>query len=171
MRLLRILGWTVGGLVVLVGVLFAGLQTPPGKALVAAFVSSDDIRIEGVSGFIPVDLRVEKVEMRDKKGVWLNVSDARVSWSFTSLFTGRVRIEQILANKVEVLRPPEPTDEKTQKAATNTGINVPLGVDLRMLAIDDLHVGAALGAMFGGLGCDLTHVGRGLVPLGQGGVG
>ena len=48
MRWLRILGWTVGGLVVLVGVLFAGLQTPPGKALVAAVVSSDDIRIEGV---------------------------------------------------------------------------------------------------------------------------
>ena len=100
MRWLRILGWTIGGLVVLVGVLFAGLQTPPGKALVAAFVSSDDIRIEGVSGFIPVDLRVATVEMRDKKGVWLNVSDARVTWSFTSLFSGRVRIEQILANKV-----------------------------------------------------------------------
>ena len=79
MRWLRILGWTVGGLVVLVGLLFAGLQTPPGKALIAAVVSSDGITVEGVSGFIPVDLRVAKIEMRDKKGVWLNVSDARVS--------------------------------------------------------------------------------------------
>ncbi|HEY2870301.1 MAG TPA: translocation/assembly module TamB domain-containing protein [Reyranella sp.] len=147
MRWLRILGWTVGGLVVLVCALFAGLQTPPGKALVAAVVSSDDIRIEGVSGFIPVDLRVAKIAMRDKKGVWLSLSDARVSWSFSSLFTGRVRIEEIQARQVEVLRPPEPTDEKTQKAATNTGINVPLGVDLRSLAIDDLHIGAPLGGV------------------------
>jgi translocation and assembly module TamB len=147
MRWGRVLAWTVGGIVVLAGALFAGLQTPPGKALVAAVVSSDDIKIEGVSGFIPVDLQVAKVEMRDKKGVWLSLSDARVSWSFSSLFTGRVHVEQITAKQVEVLRPPEPTDEKTQKAATHTGINVPLGVDLDRLAIDDLHVGAALGGV------------------------
>jgi translocation and assembly module TamB len=85
--------------------------------------------------------------MRDKKGVWLSLSEARVSWSFLSLFSGRVRIEEIQARQVEVLRPPEPTDEKTQKAATTTGINVPLGVDLGSLAIDDLHVGAALGGV------------------------
>src|SRR5690349_16783760 len=119
MRWLRILGWTVGGLVLLAGILFAGLQTPPGKALLAGFVSSDDIRIEGVSGFIPVDLRIAKIEMRDKKGVWLSVSDAQVRWSFTSLFSGRVRIEHILAKTAEVLRPPEPSDKETQKAATH----------------------------------------------------
>jgi translocation and assembly module TamB len=143
----RALAWTGGGLVVLLGGLFAGLQTPPGKALVAAVASSDSIKVEGIGGFIPVDLRVAKIELRDRKGVWLSLSDARVNWSFSSLFTGRVRIEEATARQVEVLRPPQPSDEETKEAVTNTGIHIPLGVDLGMLSIDDLHVGAELGGV------------------------
>jgi translocation and assembly module TamB len=147
MRWLRILGWTAGGLVLAAGALVAGLQTPPGKALVAAVASSDSIKVEGVGGFIPVDLHVARVEMRDRKGVWLSLSDARIKWSFTSLFTGRVRIEEIAARQIEVLRPPQPSDEKTKEAVTNTGIHVPLGVDLASLSVADLHVGAELGGV------------------------
>lgn len=147
MRWGRLLAWTAGGLVVVVAGLFAGLQTPPGKALIAAVASSDSVKIEGIGGFIPVELQVAKIELRDKKGVWLSVSDARVNWSFRSLFTGRVRIEELAAKQIEVLRPPQPSDEKTKEAVTNTGIDVPLGVDLAALSIDDLHVGAELGGV------------------------
>ena len=143
----RALAWTGGGLIVVLAGLFAGLQTPPGKALVAAVASSDSIKVEGIGGFIPVDLRVAKIELRDKKGVWLSLSDARVNWSFSSLLTGRVRIEEVAARQVEVLRPPQPSDEETKEAVTNTGIHIPLGVDLGMLSIDDLHVGAELGGV------------------------
>ena len=45
MRWLRILGWTVGGLVVALVLAFAGLQTPPGLRTVAASVSSSDLTI------------------------------------------------------------------------------------------------------------------------------
>lgn len=147
MRWGRTLAWTAGGIVVAGAGLFAGLQTPPGAALVAAVASSDSIKVEGISGFIPVDVRVAKIELRDKKGVWLSLTDTRVSWSFTSLFTGRVRIEQASARQVEVLRPPEPTDEDTTAAVTDNRISVPLGVDLAKLSVDDLHVGAPLGGI------------------------
>ncbi|CAN5486975.1 hypothetical protein BH10PSE6_BH10PSE6_15710 [soil metagenome] len=143
----RILAWTAGGVVLAGAAVFAGLQTPPGTALVAAVASSDSIKVEGISGFIPVDLHVAKIEFRDKKGVWLSLTDARVSWSFASLFTGRVRIEQITARQVEVLRPPQPTDEDTKAAVTDNRINVPLGIDLGTLAVDDLHIGAELGGV------------------------
>jgi len=147
MRWGRVLAWTAGGVVVVAAGLFAGLQTPPGTALVAAIASSDSIKVEGISGFIPVDVRVAKVELRDKKGVWLSVTDARVNWSFASLFTGRVRVEEISARQVEVLRPPQPSDESTKTAVTDNSIRVPLGVDLRSLSVADLHVGAELGGV------------------------
>lgn len=143
----RILAWTAGGVVLAGAAVFAGLQTPPGTALVAAIASSDSIKVEGISGFIPVDIHVAKVEMRDKKGVWLSLTDARVSWSFTSLFTGRVRVEQITARQVEVLRPPQPTDQDTKAAVTDNSIRVPLGIDLGTLSVDDLHIGAELGGV------------------------
>lgn len=147
MRWGRALLWTVGGVVVLAAGAFAALQTPPGTALVAAVASSDSIKIEGISGFIPVDVRVARIELRDKKGVWLSLSDARVNWSFASLFTGRVRVEQVSARQVEVLRPPQPSDESTKAAVTDNSISIPIGIDLGTLSVDDLHIGAELGGV------------------------
>ena len=47
-----------GGLVVLgAGVLFAGLQTPPGQRALAGLVSTN-AQVSGLSGFFPTDLRV-----------------------------------------------------------------------------------------------------------------
>lgn len=148
MRWLRLFVWVVGSVVLLFTALFVGLQTPPGKALVAGFASSDAIRVDGVSGFIPVDVRLARLELHDTKGAWLTMSDAHVKWSFLSLLSGRLRIEQVAARQVEVLRPPEPSEEAKQvKEKADTGFTVPLGVDLESLAIDDLHIGAALGGV------------------------
>ena len=80
--------------------------------------------------------------------MWLTVDDARLSWSFASLFSGRVRIERgRRRGSIEVLRPPQPSDEKTKASVTDSGISLPLGVDLGTLSVDDLHVGAALGGV------------------------
>ena len=40
MRARRIIGWTAGGIVVTAAALFGGLQTPPGKQLLASAISS-----------------------------------------------------------------------------------------------------------------------------------
>jgi translocation and assembly module TamB len=147
MRWLRLFVWVMGSVVLLFTLLFVGLQTPPGKALVAGFVTSEDIRIEGVSGFIPVDVRLARVELHDKQGAWLTLKDAHIDWSFASLLTGRVRIEQLTAQQVEVLRAPLATDKPVKPADVDTGLTVPLGIDLAVLSVDDLHVGAALGGV------------------------
>src|SRR6185436_6924181 len=75
MRWLRLLVWIMGSVVLLVTLAFVGLQTPPGKVLVAGFASSDSIKIECVSGFVPVDMQIAKIELRDKQGAWLTLND------------------------------------------------------------------------------------------------
>ncbi len=142
MRALRILGWTVGGVVVVVAVLFGCLQTGPGKRLLASAISSSTLDVTGITGLVPTDLRIAKVEMRDQQGTWLAVDDARASWSFASLFTGRLRIDTAGARKIDVLRPPLPSDTKPSSGG---GFSLPIGIDLGQLAVDDLHLGAALG--------------------------
>jgi translocation and assembly module TamB len=157
MRWLRILGWTVGGLVVVLVALFVLLQTPPGLRTVAHLVSSSDLSVSGLGGFIPTDLQVKRIELRDKQGVWLSLDDARVRWSFASLFSGRVRVEELRAAKIDVVRPPLPSEQASSSSSGSFG--VPVGVDLQAFSVDHLHVGAALG----GVGSRWKLAGSGLL--------
>src|SRR5437016_9748046 len=145
MRARRLLAWIGGGLLSLVALLFVGLQTGPGQRALASLVSSDSLEIAELSGLFPTDLRIAKVKLLDHDGAWLTVDEARVRWSFASLFTGRVKIEELAAQRVEILRPPAPSETKT--ASSGGGVSLPVGVDLRTLAIDDLHIGAPLGVV------------------------
>ena len=146
MRWLRILGWTVGGVVVVLAGLFVLLQTPPGLRTIAHLVSSSDLSVSGIGGFIPTDLQVKRIELRDKQGVWLSLDDARLRWSFASLFSGRVRVEELRAAKIDVVRPPLPSEE-TSSSSSSSSFGVPVGVDLQAFSVDDLHVGAPLGGV------------------------
>ncbi|MBS0526547.1 MAG: translocation/assembly module TamB domain-containing protein [Proteobacteria bacterium] len=146
MRWLRILGWTVGGFVLALVTLFVLLQTPAGLRTVAHLASSSDLSVSGLGGFIPTDVQVERIELRDKQGVWLSLDGARVRWSFASLFSGRVWVEELRAAKIDVVRPPLPSEEKASSSSSGS-FGIPVGVDLRALSVDDLHVGAALGGV------------------------
>jgi translocation and assembly module TamB len=146
MRWLRILGWTIGGLVVALVALFFLLQTPPGLRTVARLVSSSDLAVSDLGGFIPTDLRAGRIELRDKQGAWLTLEDARVRWSFASLFSGRVRVEEVRAARIDVARPPLPA-EPAAATPSSGKVGIPIGVDLGVLSVDDLHVGAALGGV------------------------
>ncbi|HKV13674.1 MAG TPA: hypothetical protein VJQ81_01435, partial [Reyranella sp.] len=130
--------------------LFAALQTPPGKRMLANIISSSsssaDSRLEvsGISGFVPTDLRLAKIVLSDRNGPWAAIEDAHVTWSFASLFSGQVRIDELSAAKIEALRPPAPSKESS---STSGGMSLPLGVDLRRLVVADLHIGAPFGGV------------------------
>src|SRR5205814_10205455 len=108
MRGARILAMAVVGLVTLVVLLFVFLQTPPGQRTLAGLVSGKSLRVAGISGLFPTDLQVAEVELLDQHGAWLRVENARLHWSFASLFEGRLRVEALSASLVDVLRPAVP---------------------------------------------------------------
>jgi translocation and assembly module TamB len=147
MRWLRYTAYGLGGLIVLLVAAFFLLQTPPGLRTLAKLVSPSGVSVKGLGGFIPTDLKVERVELSDKDGIWLSLDDVRVSWSFWSLLSGRVRVEQVKAAKVDVLRPPLPDAEAAKEEAVKKKFGIPVGVDLGVLSVDDLHVGAPLGGV------------------------
>ncbi|SJZ90654.1 Family of unknown function [Enhydrobacter aerosaccus] len=149
MRAIRILGWTVSIVIGVLALLFAGLQTAPGKRLLASLISSiassADSRIEvtGLSGWVPTDLGIAKVSLADREGTWLDLEDARLRWSFLSLLSGRLRIEEISARRIDVLRAPA-ASQTPSSSSPSSGITLPVGIRLDRLAVDDLHVGAPL---------------------------
>jgi translocation and assembly module TamB len=146
-RWLRFVAWGLSGLVVLLTAVFALLQTPPGLRTLARLVSSSDLEVSGLGGFIPTDIRAQRIELRDKQGTWLSLDDAQVRWSFASLFSGRVRVEEVQAARIDIPRGPLPDEQAAAPSSSSGKFGIPVGVDLRALSVDDLHVGAPLGGV------------------------
>jgi translocation and assembly module TamB len=143
MRARRIAAWTAAIVVGVAAALFAGVQTDPGKRLLAWVASSPSLTVTGITGFVPTDLAVARVEMRDRQGTWLALEDVQARWSLASLFTGRLRIDAVAARKIDLMRAPLPDD----KPSSGGGMSLPFGIDLGRLAVDDLHVAAPLGSV------------------------
>ncbi|HTR84197.1 MAG TPA: translocation/assembly module TamB domain-containing protein [Reyranella sp.] len=141
----RILGWTMAGLVVLLALAFGVVQTGVGKRMLAGLISSDTIEVSGLDGFLPTNVYVTRVVLKDRQGPWASLDDANLRWSFLSLFTGRVQVDAVTAHRIEVLRPPLPPT--TPGKSSGGGFSLPVGVDLGALAVDDLHLGAPLGGV------------------------
>jgi translocation and assembly module TamB len=146
MRPLRIAAMVFGGVVALLGLLFAFLQTPPGQRTLAGLASDETLHVSGLSGFFPTDLQAARIELLDEQGAWLTVDNARLRWSFVSLFEGRVRVELLSAALVDVLRAPLP--QKTRQADGGSGsFRLPVGVELQVLSVEALHLAAPLGGV------------------------
>ncbi|NDY57908.1 hypothetical protein G3N56_14325, partial [Desulfovibrio sulfodismutans] len=116
----RLALFAVMGVLFAVVLLFAGIQTGPGRTglcrlLERAVAATPGLtaRIDGLEGFLPFSVRVGTIALMDHAGPWLVVADARLDWSLWALFTGRVEITEISAGIVRVLRTPDlPPDEE-----------------------------------------------------------
>jgi autotransporter translocation and assembly factor TamB len=90
-RVLRWSGYAIGVLLVAALAAFGLLQTSPGLALAArlasGFFSAPGflVEIKGLGGTLPFDMRAERIEVADAKGVWLALDDARIDLSRTAL--------------------------------------------------------------------------------------
>ncbi len=148
MRTLKILAWTVGGLVVVVAGLFGALQVAPVQRWAAETVSKvastpdQKIELRGLSGFFPTDLALAGVTLADRQGVWLAAEDIRLDWSFAPLLRGRLQVDAMTVQRLHVDRPPLPAETKAPPSEGGGGL--PVGIDLQSLSIADLHLGKDL---------------------------
>eukprot|EP01031_Cornospumella_fuschlensis_P008811 gene8811-10844_t len=100
-------------LVVLAGIVFAGVQTGPGKSILARIASSLasgnglTVEVRDLSGFVPSDLRVGTIVLSDPEGTFARIEDLHLAWSPLSLLSGTVDVSALTAARVHALRKPE----------------------------------------------------------------
>ena len=83
------------------------LVTGPGNALLARMItplSGGDVVVQGLTGSLPNHLRAARVELRDKKGVWLRLEGVTLDWHVLALLGNHVDIENARVTKLSVLR-------------------------------------------------------------------
>lgn len=114
-------------------------------AAVLAAPNGTPADVEGLSGFLPFDIRLAKLTLPDDEGVWLRAHDLRFAWSPRALFGGRLQIDRVSVETIEVARlPVAAEDPAPEPEEPFTPPQLPTSlppIEIRTLAVDALHLG------------------------------
>src|ERR1700722_14246360 len=113
-RALKISAWIVGSLALLmflaVGALFVAGNTGSGRAMIETLtrrLTSGHVSLSGLAGSFPGQLTLERLELRDDRGVWLTGERVALRWSPAALLARRIQVETLHAAAVDMSRLPE----------------------------------------------------------------
>ena len=111
-RRLLLLLISMAVLLVLIGV---AVQTPPGKAILAGTISrlvaryTDlTLEIEGISGFLPGNVRIAAIHLRDPRGDFVSLQEVDARVSVSDLLRGRLYLSQLHISRLHVWQRPIP---------------------------------------------------------------
>ena len=114
-KLAIFLGTVLALLILLLAGAFGLAQTHFGQDRLAALVAGQlgNAEVEGLSGFLPFDIGLRRLALRDATGVWLAVDDVRLRIRPAALLHGAVEIETVGARRLALDRLPSspPSDE------------------------------------------------------------
>ncbi len=148
-RFLKILVWSVAGIVVLAMAAVAFLHTAPGGRLIASVANSalsgPDMTVElsppklGWGG----DLRLDSVRVSDSEGPWLQVTGIDAKWHPLALLGGRLSIDSIGIAGVAVDRKPRPATSETEKETSSASVPaLPIDITLGKLQVREISLGS-----------------------------
>jgi translocation and assembly module TamB len=170
--MLRTAASLVLGFVILAVAAFGALQTGAGKAWLAATLNrafagpSSAVRIGAITGFVPFDFAVSRIELADGGGSWLIIDKATLAWSPSALLHGMVRIDRLAAARIDIARRPLPS------AGAGSGgpllPSLPVGIDLSRLEVGRLVLGAAV---TGGDNAEATIAAHGMLTRDRADIG
>lgn len=141
----------------LLGVALAGgyafLQSDSGRAWLVATVNETvsqpgqmEITLEGLSGTIPQDLRLERLTIADGEGPWLELTDLHLDWRPFALLRERLAIETLTLASLRLERLPAPGQTTSQQPKASVSPpsgppSLPFALELKRIALDEIVLG------------------------------
>lgn len=131
--------------VILLAGLLTALQLPPVQDIIAGFAgraASDflgyTVSIDGLRGFLPMNLRVASVRLADDEGTFVTIEDTTLAWSPTSVIGGKVHVNSFQIANVDLPRLPVTADDQP---ADDTPFQIPtLPSPPTWLTVDDMAI-------------------------------
>src|SRR5262249_9646066 len=165
-RILRWLGAVFGLVIALILAAFGLLQTGAGQVWLARTIpkllSSPDftISVEGLRGFVPFHLEVDRVEIADRDGTYLTLRDFALDVSAAELLAGRLHIRSLSFAEIDMAR--SSTAPSTTPFTEYFKVpHLPIGVVIDRLSIGRVALGPAI------LGQDLVATLEGRIRLAE----
>lgn len=155
-KILRVAGWTIGGILVLlclaVGGLFAWLRTDHAERTIAG-LATDALKDQGLflsvdslSGPLPSRLLLTNVRLADASGQWFAARELEVELRLLDLLGGTAtvslaRIDTPKVYRLPVLPPSPPALQPEPKTGSSPGyFSLPVSVKLEKLSIDNCGI-------------------------------
>lgn len=113
-------------------------------SFVESKLSAPNRRIEfsGLSGLLSSEASVGAITIADREGVWLRIENAKLNWSRTALFTGRLSIQSLVAERIDIIRKPLPDNSLPSPESSSFSLpELPLSVNIDSLDVARLHFG------------------------------
>lgn len=129
----------------LLGVVVLALNVKAGRALAERLVgqfTGGQVTIAGLSGRFPDRIRLERIEIRDSRGVWLTVQGAALDWSPLALLGGDAAIARLSAVRVAAQRLPATEGEASKPSGSGNAFHLPVRVDVASLHVDRIELAA-----------------------------
>lgn len=120
-KIFKVIGLILVSVLLLVILAFALLQTGFAKQKIAELIESSlttettTAQVEGLQGFLPFDIKLERFVLADDRSPWLVLEDVRFDWSFAALFLARVQIKEISAARISVDHLPPAKEEPEEE--------------------------------------------------------
>ncbi|WP_459935981.1 translocation/assembly module TamB domain-containing protein [Desulfonatronum parangueonense] len=101
-------------------------------------VGGQNIALNGLHGRFPFDLRLDELRLADVEGTWLELDDLMLRWSGRDLLAARLRIHELSATRLELLRTPVAEEVERDPREPSRGIDLP--ESFPRIVIEDLAV-------------------------------
>ncbi|MBZ9656174.1 translocation/assembly module TamB domain-containing protein [Phyllobacterium lublinensis] len=100
------------------------------------------IVISNIQGVLSSEASIGSITVADREGVWLRVTNAKIVWSRLALLRGRLDVNTLAAERIDVLRKPLPDESLPSPEAKGFSLpELPLAVILQELQIGRIAFG------------------------------
>ena len=108
-----------------------------------------DVQITGFRGALSSAASFDRMTIADGEGIWLTMEDVVLDWNRTALLRGRLEVEELSAERIDLPRLPMGEEDALPAAEATpftfpTLPDLPVSVDIEKLRITQLDIGAAL---------------------------
>jgi translocation and assembly module TamB len=117
------------------------------------------IRISNIDGVLSSDASIGEITVADPEGVWLRVNKAEINWNQSALLFGKLEINSLSAESIDILRnaaPPEKSDLPAPEAGGFSVPELPVAVIIKDLSVPKVTFGAEVF----GLGSEISVKGN-----------